>query len=183
MTSTPLRDQLVARKIEPDDTEHTRGYNDGIDTSIEIVDQAATEHAGATSTATTAKLGELRAAGRKTGGQCPYGWTVSKDDATHMLIEVPGEQRTIALVRRMRLVERKSWKKIVGELFAQGIRPRANDSPRFAPSQVRRMFLSSRTPAVPMGAELPVSEPPPGPRVSGKRRATKIAAPRRKPRR
>lgn len=178
-TST-LRDQLVAHKLEPDDTEHTRGYNDGIDTSIELVDRAATEHAGATSTATTAKLGELRAAGRKTGGPAPYGWFVVSGDIVRTLVEVPSEQRAIAIVRRLR-GDGQSWRAIAAALASQGIRSRLGG--RFVPAQLRRMMISTREPTTPVGGELPVSAPPPGPRVSGKRRATKIAAPRRKPRR
>jgi hypothetical protein len=192
--STPLRDQLVASKLATDPpTEYTRGYNAGIDTAVEIVDQAATDHAGATSAATTTKLGELRAAGIKTGGpSCPYGYELEPDGRT--LRQHPAEQRTIELVRRLRAGDRLSWRAISATLAAQGMRARNGE--RFVPEQLRRMVIqkfaiagATASPSVPdprpipMGAGLPVSRTQPVTRVSGKRRATKHTASRRKPRR
>ena len=132
-TVTKLRELILAEMIPVEENDFHRGVNQGLREALRIVES----HDCAASI--KAALDELRAQGRKTGGDVPYGYRCSDDGKT--LIEDEGEQEVIALARRLRKAGKK-LREIADELRKKGKRTR--DKRRFDPKQISRMLKSPR---------------------------------------
>jgi DNA invertase Pin-like site-specific DNA recombinase len=91
---------------------------------------------------TKAALAELRAQGKKTGGDVPYGHQVD-DDGT--LVPDPDEQKVIAKAQAMRAMGH-SLRQIGVQLEDSGVRSRSGRTTWKHPQQVQRV-LSSVTPS------------------------------------
>jgi Recombinase len=146
---TTLRDLILAEMISVEESDFARGVNQGLREALRVVEG----HDCAASI--KAALEELRAQGRKTGGDVPYGYCRA-GDGSQTLVEDAGEQEVIAIARRLRAVG-KTLREIAHELRRRGKRTR--DRGPFDPKQISRMLKAPRfAPALPA---LPSPEVPP----------------------
>lgn len=125
----------------------------------------------------TAALAELRATGKKTGGDVPYGYRLDRDGET--LHPLRSEQRVIAAARKLR-EHRMSLRDIARTLADRGLRTRNGST--FDPTQIKRMIatdgssLASRAGLSAVTASRVPGTPPPASRPSVRGRAGRTAS-------
>ena len=123
-----LKDQIRGLAVVPE-TEHAVGWNAALDEVLRVVDH----HFAKIAPATTAALADLRASGRKTGGEAPYGFEA---DGTGKLRPKASEQRVIAEARKRRGAGH-SLRQVASALAERGMRNREGRT--FDATAIRRM--------------------------------------------
>ena len=143
--------------LKPEDTEHARGFNAGIQAVLELL----SHHEQKRQLLSKKGLKRVKAEGKKTGGLVPYGYQLAADRAT--LLINPEEQRIIALARELRKshslrsVARELRKK---DIFPRGYDPKKDESPqKFEAVQIKRMLENTgRQRKFNMTSEKPVDD-------------------------
>jgi DNA invertase Pin-like site-specific DNA recombinase len=137
-TTSPWRDELVTL-LKPEQTEHARGFNEGIRAAIALL----TRHEHDRQQRSRSAIRQRKADGKKIGGDVPYGYQIAADGET--LLENPAEQRVIARARKLRS-SGLSLRAVAHKLRDDRLYPRNHDpknprSPReFQAVQIQRML-------------------------------------------
>jgi hypothetical protein len=135
--TSPWRDDLLAL-LKPNNTEHARGFNDGIHAALELL----TRHEQDRQLRSKSALKQRKVDGKKNGGDVPYGYRLADDGET--LLERLDEQKVIAKVRKLRPNHslRAIARKLKEErLFPRNYDPKNPKSPReFQAVQIQRML-------------------------------------------
>jgi DNA invertase Pin-like site-specific DNA recombinase len=125
-----LRAELAGLVI-PENGDHAVGYNTALRDVIAIFDR----HEADRQKRSTRALAKRKAAGKKIGGDIPYGYALAADGET--LRESVTEQRVIAAARKLR-ADGHSLREVARRLKARNMFPREGDE--FFAAQISRMI-------------------------------------------
>jgi len=124
-----LRAELASLVI-PEDGDHAEGYNTALRDVLKILDRYESDRQKSCARA----IAKRKAAGKKIGGDLPYGYELAADGET--LRESSSEQRVMAAARKLR-AEGHSLREVARRLAARKMFPREGDE--FHASQIKRM--------------------------------------------
>lgn len=124
-----LRSELAGLVI-PETGDHAVGYNTALRDVLAIFDR----HEAVRQKRSARALAKRKAAGKKIGGDMPYGYALEADGET--LRESAAEQRVIAAARKLH-ADGHSLREVARRLKARNMFPREGDE--FHAAQIKRM--------------------------------------------
>lgn len=119
---------------DPSD-DYLTGWNEALREVLRLLDRDDQAMRNVIAAATSKALDKRRAAGKKLGGEVPYGFRLGRDGQT--LLELASEQKVIAAAYRLRS-RGLSFRMIAAMLAVDGHRNRSRK--RFDPKQIQRML-------------------------------------------
>lgn len=125
-----LRAELSALVIPENGDDHAVGYNTALRDVLAILDRYEADRQKRSARA----IAKRKAAGKKIGGDIPYGYELAADGET--LRESAAEQRVIAAARKLRATP-YSLREVARRLKARNMFPREGDE--FHAAQIKRM--------------------------------------------
>lgn len=129
--SDTLRSSIAALRVPSEDSAYAKGFNAALHRALELVDHHDRDRLRRSAIA----IARRRAAGKKVGGELPYGYQIGDDGET--LEPSPKEQLVIGAARKLHKAG-YSLREVARRLRTRGMLSR--DGAEFHATQIKRML-------------------------------------------